>query len=267
MLVSLVALLGMDSGDCGVWIGSRSSWKKNRKIYMVNLILRRHYINLNIFVLFQFPSRPENWIEISRDFEELWDFPFCMGAMDGKHVAISEPPNSGAHCFNYKGFYSIVLFGIANAKYEFIYVHVGTNGRVSDVGILQETDFYDMLENETLNLPDRQRLIDVDVPYVFLGDSAFQLSKHIMKPYPYSTTNWDERIFNYRLSRARRVIENTFGILSAKFRVLLTTISLTKFKNIDGVILACCTLHNYLKEPVITTSQQGMLTMKMKIII
>lgn len=198
--------------------------------------------------MFQFPSRPEDWIEISRDFEELWDFPFCVGAMDGKHVAINEPPNSGAHCFNYKGFYSIVLFGIANAKYEFIYVNVGTNGRVSDGGILQETDFYDMLENETLNLPDRQRLIDVDVSYVFLGDSAFQLSEHIMKPYPYSTTNRGERIFNYRLSRARRVIENYFRILSAKFRVLLTTISLTKLKNIDGVILACCTLHNYLKK-------------------
>jgi len=57
------------------------------------------------------------------------------------------------------------------------------------------------------------------VPFVFIADNSFTLLANI-KPFPgqYSQSR-QERILNYRLSRAHRVMEKVFGILSARFRV------------------------------------------------
>ncbi|CAH2016404.1 unnamed protein product [Acanthoscelides obtectus] len=94
---------------------------------------------MNYFL--QFPKTTEEWKKIALDFQERWDFPHCLGAMDGKHVQITAPVGSGSYYFNYKKTSSIVLMGIANANYEFIYCDVGTNGRVSDGGVIENTKF------------------------------------------------------------------------------------------------------------------------------
>lgn len=73
-----------------------------------------------------------DWLDIAAGFENKWQFPHCLGAIDGKHVQIIPPKESGSYYFNYKKTHSIVLMAIANANREFIYCSVGTNGRVSD---------------------------------------------------------------------------------------------------------------------------------------
>jgi hypothetical protein len=78
------------------------------------------------------------------------NFPNCFGAVVGKHVAIVLPPRAGSYFFNYKGYDSQVLIGIADSNYEFIFFHFGTNGRVSDGEVLEYTDFYEELQNECL---------------------------------------------------------------------------------------------------------------------
>lgn len=40
---------------------------------------------------------------------------------------------------------------IANANYEFIYYDVGTNGRVSDGGVIANTKFFERLTSKFLN--------------------------------------------------------------------------------------------------------------------
>lgn len=172
------------------------------------------------------PKCENEWKQVALEFKTLWDFDNCLGAIDGKHVLINKPPNSGSYFYNYKGTFSVVLFAVVNANYEFLYVHSGTNGRVSDGGVLKETDFYRLLENKQLKIPQPQSppLSECDLPYVFLGDEAFPLMENFMKPYSQYSAGREEHIFNYRLSRARRVVENAFGILAARFRVFFTTI-------------------------------------------
>ncbi|CAH1966486.1 unnamed protein product [Acanthoscelides obtectus] len=78
-----------------------------------------------------FPSKEEEWLKVAEGFNNMWQFENCLGAVDGKHIASKQPPGSGSYYYNYKGFFSVVLFAIVNANYEFTYVSCGTNGRIS----------------------------------------------------------------------------------------------------------------------------------------
>lgn len=109
---------------------------------------------------------------------------------------------------------------------------------------------YRKLENNQLNVPAPEILqipYITKIPYVILGDQAFALSTHLMTPFAgIHPKGSKERIFNYRLSRARRVVENAFGIMSAKFRVLRSTMILSP-KSAKPIVLATVHLHNFLR--------------------
>nr|CAI5869578.1 unnamed protein product [Callosobruchus analis] len=62
---------------------------------------------------------------ISRKFRSLWDFPKCIGAIDGKHVRIKAPKNSGSTFFDYKEFYSGVMLAPVDADNKFLAVDIG----------------------------------------------------------------------------------------------------------------------------------------------
>nr|XP_022911495.1 protein ANTAGONIST OF LIKE HETEROCHROMATIN PROTEIN 1-like [Onthophagus taurus] len=102
----------------------------------------------------QMPRNEEAWKEIASNFNSRWNFPNCLGAIDGKHVAIKKPGNSGSHYFNYKKTHSIVLMLIADANYEIIMADIGSNGRISDGGVFTATNFYERLEENRVKLPD-----------------------------------------------------------------------------------------------------------------
>ncbi|XP_063788473.1 uncharacterized protein LOC134943713 [Pseudophryne corroboree] len=165
-----------------------------------------------------FPTSVAEWQAIVEDFERRWNYPNCGGAIDGKQVRITKPTNSGSDYYNYKGYFSIVLMAVVNANYEFIFLDVEKNGRCSDGGSLKNTRFYDRLTTNSNHLPPVEQTKH-GLGFVFVADEAFALLEHIMKPYPQRVLNHDRRIFNYRLSRARRVVENAFGILSNQFRI------------------------------------------------
>ncbi|XP_068205480.1 uncharacterized protein [Palaemon carinicauda] len=162
--------------------------------------------------------------------------------------ALTPPHDSGSYYWNYKGFNSVVLLALANANYEFIMCDVGTNGRISDGGVLENTKFGDLLSEGKLNLPEPAKPENSSriLPYVFIGDEAFALRKHFLKPYSSKDLTKERRVFNYRLSRGRRIIENVFGIMTSRFRIFSSPINL-KIANIEKVVLACCVLHNFLR--------------------
>lgn len=84
------------------------------------------------FLYFQTPTTAAEWKAISAEFYAKWNFPKCIGAIDGKHILLNPPANSGSFYFNYKESHSIILLALVRVNIEFIYADVGVNGRACD---------------------------------------------------------------------------------------------------------------------------------------
>lgn len=165
--------------------------------------------------------------------------------MDAKHIRIIQPAKSGSTYLNYKKFYSMVLFALVNSNYEFIFVDIGKNGRTLEEGVFEYTQFYNKLLAGKLNFPDRDDTKH-NLNYVFAGDERFCLHEHLLTPYLQKEIDNTKRIYNYRLSHTRNVVENTFGVITSRFQILRRPINM-KPENICYVILAICSIHNYLR--------------------
>ncbi|XP_055921572.1 putative nuclease HARBI1 [Eupeodes corollae] len=196
----------------------------------------------------KFPRSFMEWEDVAEGYSRRWSFPLCLGAMDGKHIGFRASKTDGALYYNYKGFNSIILLAMCDARYKFTFIDVGCNGRLSDGGVLNRSDLCTILSNPSRYFPPdavigRERKL----PYSIIGDDAFPLQKHILKPYSYTSTEKQKKTFNFRLSHARQCIEHSFGMLANRFRVLQTTIHLRPEK-VKLVVQACCVLHNFLIE-------------------
>ncbi|CAH2003180.1 unnamed protein product [Acanthoscelides obtectus] len=187
----------------------------------------------------------ETFVQASSEFQELWNFPNCIGCIDGKHVRIMCPPHSGTLFFNYKKYYSIVLLAICDAKYRFLVIDVGGFGKQSDGATFNSSELYHLLKSKKINIPANACLpgTDVNMPFVFLADEAFPLSAHVLTPYSSENLNVEKCIFNKRHFRVRKSIECTFGILSSKWRLLSKCIE-TSHETADYLIKAVCILQN-----------------------
>ena len=199
----------------------------------------------------------EMWTKVAQEYERKWQFYNCLGAVDGKHIAIRKPLLTGSSFFNYKQYFSIVLMATVDANYRFTTVDVGSMGRFSDGSIFANSPLGTAVHNGSLQFPEPQPLPGQNAasPYVFIGDEAFPLTTNLMRPYPKArvTGSYENKVFNYRLSRARQTVESAFGILAARFRVFKRPFE-CKLNTIDKVVLATIVLHNYLRTENLTSS-------------
>lgn len=191
----------------------------------------------------------ERWLEIAKGFNENANYPNCVGAIDGKHIRVIKPSDSGSLYYNYKNYFSIVLLAVCDAYYKFTYIDVGAYGKCSDSSIYKESILYQKLVNKDIQIPEKRPISNngVPMPYVIVGDEAFGLCENLMRPYGGRSLTAEKRIFNYRLSRARRYIECTFGILANKWRIFHRPLDVRQELAI-AIVQACCVLHNYVRE-------------------
>lgn len=191
------------------------------------------------------------WKNIARGFETVAHFPHCLGAVDGKHIRLVCPKNSGSMYFNYKQYFSIVLMAVADSKYRFTYVNIGSYGKDCDASIFKETSLWKSIENNQSEIPEDEfipGLDSIEIPYFFLGDEGFGLHRHLLRPYARTTHLTEQKkIFNYRLSRARRYVECAFGILSNKWRILHRPLNVEPDFAVK-IVQACTVLHNFVLE-------------------
>ena len=158
------------------------------------------------------------------------------------------PKQSGSAYYNYKGFFSIILLGVVDADYNFLWVNVGALRSMSDAGVFNGSSLNRKIEEGALGLPNADPLPndDQDTPYFFVGDDALALRPNMIKPYFHRYLAHVERIFIYRTSRARRVVENAFGIMGPRFRCLMTTLNVTPMTTVL-ITRACVILHQIMR--------------------
>ncbi|XP_069616266.1 uncharacterized protein [Ranitomeya imitator] len=188
------------------------------------------------------------WLEIAEKFWSVCDFPNCLGAVDGKHIHIIKPARTGSEYFNYKKYFYVVHMAIADADCLFISVDIGAFGRGNDSQTFKNSDMGCRVYRKKFNFPRPQPLPNTQgapMPFVMVGDETFQMCENLLKPYSSWDLNHTRGIFNYRLTRARRTVECTFGILVSKWRILASAINL-KMETVDEVVKACVVLHNYI---------------------
>lgn len=178
------------------------------------------------------PQSENDWLSISRGFHEQWQLThalgkkleFCIhfylinkGSIDGKHIRMVQPANSGSIFYNYKEYNSIVLLGVCDhrflfpknfpskshkTRYRFTFVDIGSVGHNSDGGVFESTKFKQMAEDGTLHIPEPENLPETATKfgYYFAGDAAFPLETYLMKPYGGSGLPPEKKIFNYRFN-------------------------------------------------------------------
>lgn len=198
--------------------------------------------------LYLAPPTEEHWKSIVDGYWNTWQMPNCFGAIDGKHIKLKCPPNSGSCYYNYKKFFSIVLMVVCDHLYRFTLVDIGAYGGNSDGGIFDASLIGAGLKNGLLSLPKENAQLpgsDINISGFFIGDAAFPLTTQLMKPYPGSHLTMAQTIFNYRLSRVRRTIESAFGILANRWQIFHKAICMLP-ETADKITLASICLHNCL---------------------
>ncbi len=195
------------------------------------------------------------WRGIAQRFETKWNFPNCIGAIDGKHVMM-QCPNSGSKYYNYKGYFSMVLLAMVDADYYFILLDIGSYGSNSDGGIFVNCALGMEYMDHRLSVPTGQTLPGMEhkgpMPFVMIGDAAFPGCTDLLRPYPGRKAGkpapFAEALFNYCLSQACRCSENAFGILAQWFQLYHRRLCLLP-ETAQQVIQATCILHNFLTQP------------------
>lgn len=144
----------------------------------------------------------------------------------------------------------VIAFNLYRIIPKLITIHAFSftraNGRESDGGVFNNSSLSRCFVDGSLNLPPSKPLPgrSTAVPYVVLADDAFALKPYILKPFPGRALSVSKRLANYRISRGRRTIENAFGIMSMRYRVLLNTILFDPDKT-KLITKAMCALHNF----------------------
>ena len=191
------------------------------------------------------PTTAEGWKEIAASFSSRWNFHHVLGALDGKRIRIPCPANGGSQFYNYKGHHSIVPLALVGTHYRFTWVQVRALGAAFDAQLWNESTLRDAVVTNSINIPQQEPLPgdNRSIPYFIIGDNAFALNGRMMKPFAAAPLEQDERVFNYRLCRARRC---AFGILANRWGCLLTTLQ-QEPQNIEIMVIACITIGSILR--------------------
>ena len=146
---------------------------------------------------------------------------------------------AGSLYYSYKQFHSTVMLAMCETRYCFTYVNIGSFGRDNDCAIFSVSKFFQDFHH--LSVPPNNEI----GPFYIVGDEIFPPKEWLMKPYPGKGLTKEQRVFNYRLSRCRRTIENAFGVLRARWRIFMRPIRVEP-TTVDLIVKAATCLHNSL---------------------
>ncbi|XP_024024876.1 uncharacterized protein LOC112092578 [Morus notabilis] len=174
-------------------------------------------------------------------------FDDCVGALDGMHVSCVPPRETAELYRNRKGYFSLNVLAVCSFDMRFTYMLSGWEGSAHDARVLASA----------LDHP-RKRFSIPPPGKFYLVDSGYANNGCFMAPYRGTTYHLQEyrnrrgrgfrserELFNYTHSSLRNVIERTFGVWKAKFRIL-KTINRYPIEKQVKVPVACAIIHNFI---------------------
>ncbi|XP_057819015.1 protein ALP1-like [Cryptomeria japonica] len=194
----------------------------------------------------QWPTDAASLEHIKEGFRLKQGFPNCCGAIDATHVKLELPYNeSSIDWYNREHNYSMLVQAIVDSNMRFLDICTGWPGSLNDSGLLRNSSFYKLCEEgERLNGPPVS-LGGFDMREYIIGDGAYPLLPWLIVPFSGETTD-DQRLFNYKLSYTRNVVERAFAKLRSTWQLLQTKIKKPNMEMLPRTILACCILQNML---------------------
>lgn len=136
----------------------------------------------------------------------------------------------------------MILLALVDHRYWFLYINIGSPGRCHDAHVYGRSKLCKAVQSAHFKSP-TATIEGAVVGPLILCDQAFPLTENLVKPYPNAGSGTSEAAFNYNLSKTRRVVENAFGRLKARFRYIMKRME-CKLPNARRAIRASCTLHN-----------------------
>ncbi|CAJ0930333.1 unnamed protein product [Ranitomeya imitator] len=170
------------------------------------------------------PSTQDS-VRIAQGFMEATEIPNCIGALDGKHIHVKKPPNSGSRYFNLKKYFSVVLLAVADSNYCFVIAVIGAYGSASDA-----------------------RASSPPATFIMVADEGFALLRHVLRSFLSHGLDTHRQIFYIRLMKARRrLVECAFGIFTSICHIFDIQFHMHP-DNVQAVIKAAIILHNFCRK-------------------
>ena len=194
----------------------------------------------------KFPVSCDETTQALALFKDDSRFPHAVGAVD-THIEIIAPKEPFDY-FDRHHRYSVIMQAVVGKNLKFLDTAIGYPGSMHDARVLRSSDLFQKAESGDILGEPLPTIRAIQVRPLLLGDGAYPLLPWLMKPYPNNAIlSRSQRRFNRTLSSARYTVERAFGILKARWRILLKKLD-NRFDNIPNVILTCCVLHNFCQE-------------------
>uniref|UniRef100_A0A671LQA6 DDE Tnp4 domain-containing protein n=1 Tax=Sinocyclocheilus anshuiensis TaxID=1608454 RepID=A0A671LQA6_9TELE len=183
---------------------------------------------------------------VKMDFFNISGFPNVIGAIDGTHIRIKAPSTHEPLFVNRKGYHSINVQAICDAKLRVLNCVARWPGSTHDSRNLVNSQIHDAFERGELQ-------------GVLLGDSGYPLKPWLLTPFLNPETA-AQTLYNTAHAKTRNVIERCFGVLKRRFHCLHGELRM-KPERVCNIICACVVLHNLedqmLEEPALEITEAG----------
>ena len=193
---------------------------------------------------------PKNAVEVGEAIQSFKDdvnckIPQSFCAVDGTLIEILAPSTERKiDYFARTKRYAVNTQGIVGANLVFLHVATGFPGSIHDARMWMKTEIHTKIESEAILQYPEKIIGNFRVKPLILGDGAYTLSPNLMKPYRHTIQlSREQRKFNKKLSSARVIVERAFGVLKARYRILLKRLD-SSITNVSDIIIGCVVLHN-----------------------
>ncbi|XP_053394054.1 putative nuclease HARBI1 [Mercenaria mercenaria] len=199
-------------------------------VHDVSKLISSHLLN----TLVKWPSG-RSLKNIENGFKEMQGFPGVIGAIDASHIPIRTPIEYPENYFNRKSFPSVILQAVCDNNMMFTDVYCGWPGSVHDARVLRNSSLFEKAEvNADDTFPHDTHLI---------GDAAYPIASWLLVPFKdHGNLNKAQKVYNFKHSSTRMVIERAFGALKGRFR-RLKYVEIYDLQTCVHIILSCCAIH------------------------